>query len=233
MSNELTSRKLRFDTLQLHAGQQPDPTTGSRAVPIYQTTSFNFKDSEHAANLFGLREFGNIYTRIMNPTTDVFEQRVAALEGGVAALATASGQAAQFLAISNLAQSGDNIISTQNLYGGTYNQFKVTIPRLGIDVKFAEEDTVEAFEKLIDANTKALYVESISNPRGNVADFEGLARLGEKYGIALVVDNTFGAGGAIVRPIEHGANVVTACYEMDWGHGTSLYALLIEVILIG
>ncbi len=229
MSNELTSRKLRFDTLQLHAGQQPDPTTGSRAVPIYQTTSFNFKDSEHAANLFGLREFGNIYTRIMNPTTDVFEQRVAALEGGVAALATASGQAAQFLAISNLAQSGDNIISTQNLYGGTYNQFKVTIPRLSIDVKFAEEDTVEAFEKLIDANTKALYVESISNPRGNVADFEGLARLGEKYGIALVVDNTFGAGGAIVRPIEHGANVVTAS-ATKWigGHGTSIGGVIID-----
>lgn len=229
MSNELTSRKLRFDTLQLHAGQQPDPTTGSRAVPIYQTTSFNFKDSEHAANLFGLREFGNIYTRIMNPTTDVFEQRVAALEVGAAALATASGQAAQFLAISNLAQSGDNIISTQNLYGGTYNQFKVTIPRLGIDVKFAEEDTVEAFEKLIDANTKALYVESISNPRGNVADFEGLARLGEKYGIALVVDNTFGAGGAIVRPIEHGANVVTAS-ATKWigGHGTSIGGVIID-----
>lgn len=229
MSNELTSRKLRFDTLQLHAGQQPDPTTGSRAVPIYQTTSFNFKDSEHAANLFGLREFGNIYTRIMNPTTDVFEQRVAALEGGVAALATASGQAAQFLAISNLAQSGDNIISTQNLYGGTYNQFKVTIPRLGIDVKFAEEDTVEAFEKLIDDKTKAFYVESIGNPRGNVADFEGLAKLGEKYGIALVVDNTFGAGGAIVRPIEHGANVVTAS-ATKWigGHGTSIGGVIVD-----
>ena len=229
MSNELTSRKLRFDTLQLHAGQQPDPTTGSRAVPIYQTTSYNFKDSEHAANLFGLREFGNIYTRIMNPTTDVFEQRVAALEGGVAALATSSGQAAQFLAISNLAEAGDNIISTQNLYGGTYNQFKVTIPRLGIGVRFAEEDTVEAFEKLIDDKTKAFYVESIGNPRGNVADFEGLAKLGEKYGIALVVDNTFGAGGAIVRPIEHGANVVTAS-ATKWigGHGTSIGGVIID-----
>ena len=229
MSNELTSRKLRFDTLQLHAGQQPDPTTGSRAVPIYQTTSYNFKDSEHAANLFGLREFGNIYTRIMNPTTDVFEQRVAALEGGVAALATSSGQAAQFLAISNLAEAGDNIISTQNLYGGTYNQFKVTIPRLGIGVQFAEEDTVEAFEKLIDDKTKAFYVESIGNPRGNVADFEGLAKLGEKYGIALVVDNTFGAGGAIVRPIEHGANVVTAS-ATKWigGHGTSIGGVIID-----
>ncbi len=229
MSNDLSTRSLRFETLQLHAGQQPDPTTGSRAVPIYQTTSYNFNDSEHAANLFGLREFGNIYTRIMNPTTDVFEKRVAALEGGAAALATASGQAAQFLAISNLAAAGDNIISTQNLYGGTYNQFKVTIPRLGIDVRFAEEDTVEGFEKLIDDNTKAFYVESIGNPRGNVADFEGLAKLGEKYGIALVVDNTFGAGGAIVRPIDHGANVVTAS-ATKWigGHGTSIGGVIVD-----
>ena len=229
MSKELTSRTLQFDTLQLHAGQEPDPATGSRAVPIYQTTSFNFKDSEHAANLFGLREFGNIYTRIMNPTTDVFEKRIAALEGGVAAVATASGQAAQFLTISNLAQAGDNIISTQNLYGGTYNQFKVTIPRLGIDVRFAEQDTVQAFEELIDENTKAIYVESIGNPRGNVADFEGLSKLGEKYGIALVVDNTFGAGGAIVKPIEYGANVVTAS-ATKWigGHGTSIGGIIVD-----
>lgn len=229
MSTELNERALQFETLQLHAGQQPDPTTGSRAVPIYQTTSYNFNDSDHAANLFALREFGNIYTRIMNPTTDVFEQRIAALEGGVAALATASGQAAQFLAISNLAQQGDNIISTQNLYGGTYNQFKVTIPRLGIDVRFAEEDTVEEFEKLIDDNTKAFYVESIGNPRGNVADFEGLAKLGEKYGIALVVDNTFGAGGALVQPIKHGANVVTSS-ATKWigGHGTSIGGVIVD-----
>lgn len=229
MSTELTSRSLRFDTLQLHAGQEPDPTTGSRAVPIYQTTSYNFKDSEHAANLFGLREFGNIYTRIMNPTSDVFEKRIAALEGGVAAVATGSGQAAQFLAITNLAQAGDNIIATQNLYGGTYNQFKVTIPRLGIDVRFAEEDTVEAFEKLIDDNTKAIYVESIGNPRGNVADFEGLAELGKKYGIALVVDNTFGAGGALVQPIKFGANVVTAS-ATKWigGHGTSIGGVIVD-----
>ncbi|MEQ9264305.1 MAG: O-acetylhomoserine aminocarboxypropyltransferase/cysteine synthase [Balneolaceae bacterium] len=229
MSTELNERALQFETLQLHAGQQPDPTTGSRAVPIYQTTSYNFNDSDHAANLFALREFGNIYTRIMNPTTDVFEQRIAALEGGVAALATASGQAAQFLAISNLAQQGDNIISTQNLYGGTYNQFKVTIPRLGIDVRFAEEDTVEEFEKLIDDNTKAFYVESIGNPRGNVADFEGLAKLGEKYGIALVVDNTFGAGGALVQPIKHGANVVTSS-ATKWigGHGISIGGVIVD-----
>ncbi len=229
MSNDLTTRNLKFETLQLHAGQQPDPTTGSRAVPIYQTTSYNFNDSEHAANLFALREFGNIYTRIMNPTTDVFEQRIAALEGGAAALATSSGQAAQFLAISNLAQAGDNIISTQNLYGGTYNQFKVTIPRLGIDVRFAAEDTVEEFEKLIDDNTKAIYVESIGNPRGNVADFEGLAALGKKYGIALVVDNTFGAGGAVVKPIQYGANVVTSS-ATKWigGHGTSIGGVIVD-----
>ncbi len=229
MSTDLTTRNLKFETLQLHAGQQPDPTTGSRAVPIYQTTSFNFNDSDHAANLFALREFGNIYTRIMNPTTDVFEKRIAALEGGVAAVATASGQASQFLAISNLAQKGDNIISTQNLYGGTYNQFKVTIPRLGIDVRFAAEDTVEEFEKLIDDNTKAFYVESIGNPRGNVADFEGLAALGEKYGIALVVDNTFGAGGAVVQPLKHGANVVTAS-ATKWigGHGTSIGGVIVD-----
>lgn len=229
MSNELTDRALKFETLQLHAGQQPDPTTGSRAVPIYQTTSFNFNDSDHAANLFALREFGNIYTRIMNPTSDVFEQRIAALEGGVAALATASGQAAQFIAITNLAEQGDNIISTQNLYGGTYNQFKVSLPRLGIDVRFAAEDTVEEFEKLIDDNTKAFYVESIGNPRGNVADFEGLAKLGKKYGIALVVDNTFGAGGALVQPLKHGANVVTSS-ATKWigGHGTSIGGVIVD-----
>ncbi|MEP2445913.1 MAG: O-acetylhomoserine aminocarboxypropyltransferase/cysteine synthase [Balneola sp.] len=219
----------KFETLQLHAGQEPDPTTGSRAVPIYQTTSYNFKNTEHAASLFGLREFGNIYTRIMNPTTDVFEKRIAALEGGVAAVATSSGQAAQFLAITNLAQKGDNIVSTQNLYGGTYNQFKVTIPRLGIDVNFAEEDTVEAFETHIDENTKAIYVESIGNPRGNIADFEGLSALAKKYEIALVVDNTFGAGGALVQPIKFGANVVTAS-ATKWigGHGTSIGGVIVD-----
>jgi O-acetylhomoserine (thiol)-lyase len=165
----------------------------------------------------------------MNPTTDVFEKRIAALEGGVAAVATSSGQAAQFLAITNLAQKGDNIVSTQNLYGGTYNQFKVTIPRLGIDVNFAEEDTVEAFEKHIDENTKAIYVESIGNPRGNIADFEGLSALAKKYEIALVVDNTFGAGGALVQPIKFGANVVTAS-ATKWigGHGTSIGGVIVD-----
>ncbi len=227
--SSLNKRNLRFETQQLHAGQQPDPTTGSRAVPIYQTTSYTFKNTEHAANLFGLKEFGNIYTRIMNPTTDVFEQRIAALEGGAAAVATASGQSAQFLAITTIAQAGDNILSTQNLYGGTYNQFKVTLPRLGIDVRFAEEDTVEAFEALIDDQTKAIYVESIGNPRGNVADFEGLAALGQKYGIALVVDNTFGAGGALVQPIAHGANIVTeSATKWIGGHGTSVGGVIVD-----
>src|SRR5690554_2517267 len=171
------SSSYKFETLQLHAGQEADPTTGSRAVPIYQTTSFNFKDTEHAANLFALREFGNIYSRIMNPTNDVFEKRIAALEGGTAAVATASGMSAQFLAITNLAQAGDNIISSQNLYDGTYNQFKVSLPRLGITTKFAANDEVESFAKLIDDNTKAIFIESIGNPRGNVADFEKLAKL--------------------------------------------------------
>lgn len=228
-TSETTPRTFHFDTLQLHAGQEPDSATGSRAVPIYQTTSYNFDDTEHAANLFALREFGNIYTRIMNPTTDVFEKRLAALEGGTAALATASGQAAQFLAITNLAQAGDNIVSTQFLYGGTYNQFKVTLPRLGIDVRFAEEDTIEAFAKHINDNTKALYVESIGNPRGNIADFEGLSELAREHGIALVVDNTFGAGGALVQPIKHGANVVTAS-ATKWigGHGTSIGGVIID-----
>lgn len=228
-TSETTPRTFHFDTLQLHAGQEPDSATGSRAVPIYQTTSYNFDDTEHAANLFALREFGNIYTRIMNPTTDVFEKRLAALEGGTAALATASGQAAQFLAITNLAQAGDNIVSTQFLYGGTYNQFKVTLPRLGIDVRFAEEDTIEAFAKHIDDNTKALYVESSGNPRGNIADFEGLSALAREHGIALVVDNTFGAGGALVQPIKHGANVVTAS-ATKWigGHGTSIGGVIID-----
>lgn len=219
----------RFETLQLHAGQEPDPVTGSRAVPIYQTTSFNFKNPDHAANLFALREFGNIYTRIMNPTTDVFEKRIAALEGGTAAVATSSGQAAQFLAIANLAQAGDNIVSSQNLYGGTYNQFKVTIPRLGIDVRFAEDDSIEAFAALIDDKTKALYVESIGNPRGNVADFEALSKLAKENNIAFIVDNTFGAGGAIVQPIKYGANIVTSS-ATKWigGHGNSIGGVIVD-----
>jgi O-acetylhomoserine (thiol)-lyase len=229
MSNEKDIRDFKFETLQLHAGQEPDSETGSRAVPIYQTTSYNFDSTDHAANLFALREFGNIYTRIMNPTTDVFEKRLAALEGGTAAVATASGQAAQFLAITNLANAGDNIVSTQFLYGGTYNQFKNSLPRLGIKVHFAEEETVEAYAKHIDENTKAIYVESIGNPRGNIADFEGLSTLAKEHGIPLVVDNTFGAGGALVQPLKHGANIVTAS-ATKWigGHGTSIGGVIVD-----
>ncbi len=223
------SQPFHFDTLQVHAGQEVDPTTQSRAVPIYQTTSFNFKNSEHGAKLFGLQEFGNIYTRIMNPTTDVLEKRIAALEGGVAAVATASGQSAQFLAITNLAEAGDNIISGSFLYGGTYNQFKVAFKRLGIDVRFADGDKVDSFESLIDDRTKALYIETIGNPGFNIPDFEALAKLAERYQIPLVVDNTFGAGGYLFRPFEHGANVVThSATKWIGGHGTSIGGLIVD-----
>lgn len=219
----------RFETLQLHAGQEIDPVTRSRAVPIYQTTSYTFKDSEHGANLFALKEFGNIYTRIMNPTTDVLEKRIAALEGGVAALAVGSGQAAQFIALNNILQAGDNFVTTSFLYGGTYNQFKVSFKRLGIDARFAEGDKPEAFEKLIDKNTKAIYLESIGNPGFNVPDFEAIAALAKKYDIPLIVDNTFGAGGYLFRPLEHGANVVVAS-ATKWigGHGTSIGGVIID-----
>src|SRR5580698_3241755 len=200
--------KHHFETLQLHAGQQIDPTTKARAVPIYQTTSYGFDNAEHAANLFGLRQFGNIYTRIMNPTSDVFEQRIAALEGGVAALATSSGQAAQFLALNNILQSGDNFVTTTYLYGGTYNQFKVAFKRLGIEARFADGDNVESFVKHIDKNTKAIYPETIGNPRLNIPDFEKFAALAAEYDLPLVVDNTFGTGGYLFRPLEHGAHIV-------------------------
>src|SRR5258706_2170761 len=214
---------LRFETLQLHAGQEVDPTTGSRAVPIYQTTSYVFKNSEHGANLFALKEFGNIYTRIMNPTTDVFEKRIAALEGGVAALAVGSGQAAQFIALNNILQAGDNFISTTYLYGGTYNQFKVSFKRLGIDVRFADGDDVETFVKYIDKNTKAIYLETIGNPRLNIPDFEKFAALAKEYDLPLIVDNTFGAGGYLFKPIEWGANVVVeSATKWIGGHGTDI-----------
>ena len=228
-TNGKEERNLKFETLQLHAGQEPDPTTGSRAVPIYQTTSYEFDDTDHAADLFGLKEFGNIYTRIMNPTSDVFEKRIAALEGGAEAVATASGQPAQFMTIATIAQAGDNIVSTSFLYGGTYNQFKVTLPRLGIDVNFVEDDKIESYAAEIDENTKAIYVESIGNPRGNVPDFEGLSALAQKHGIPLIVDNTFGAGGSIVRPIEHGANIVTeSATKWIGGHGTSIGGVIVD-----
>ena len=220
---------LRFETLQLHAGQEIDPTTNSRAVPIYQTTSYGFKSSEHAANLFGLKEFGNIYTRIMNPTTDVFEKRMAALEGGVAALATASGQAAQFIALNNILQAGDNFISTPFLYGGTFNQFKVAFKRLGIEVRFGNGDDVESFVPLIDKNTKAIFLETIGNPRLNIPDFQKFADLAKEYDLPLIVDNTFGAGGYLFRPLEHGANIVVeSATKWIGGHGTSIGGVIID-----
>lgn len=223
------SNTLRFETLQLHAGQQIDPTTKSRAVPIYQTTSYAFDNAEHAANLFGLKAFGNIYTRIMNPTTDVFEQRIAALEGGVAALAVGSGQAAQFIALNNILQAGDNFITTSYLYGGTYNQFKVAFKRLGIEARFANGDDVESFVPHIDKNTKAIYLETIGNPRLNIPDFEKFAALAKEYDLPLIVDNTFGAGGYLFKPLEHGANIVVeSATKWIGGHGTTIGGVIID-----
>ena len=219
----------RFETLQLHAGQEIDPVTKSRAVPIYQTTSYVFDNSEHAAKLFGLKEFGNIYTRIMNPTTDVFEKRIAALEGGVAALATSSGQSAQFLALTNILDAGDNFVSTSYLYGGTYNQFKVQFKRLGIEARFVQGDSPAEFEKLIDNKTKALYLETIGNPKFNIPDFEAVAAVAKKYDIPLIVDNTFGAGGYLFRPLEHGANIVVeSATKWIGGHGTSIGGVIVD-----
>jgi O-acetylhomoserine/O-acetylserine sulfhydrylase len=220
---------LRFETLQLHAGQEIDPTTRSRAVPIYQTTSYTFKDSEHGANLFALKEFGNIYTRIQNPTTDVFEKRIASLEGGVGALAVASGQAAQFIALNNILQSGDNFVSSSFLYGGSYNQFKVSFKRLGVEARFAEGDKPEAFEKLIDNRTKAIYLETIGNPGFNIPDFEAIAAVARKHDLPVIVDNTFGAGGYLFRPFDHGANIVVAS-ATKWigGHGTSIGGVIVD-----
>jgi O-acetylhomoserine (thiol)-lyase len=223
------NRKLRFETLQVHAGQEPAPGTNARAVPIYQTTSYTFDSAEHGANLFALKEFGNIYTRIMNPTTDVFEKRMAALEGGVAALATASGQAAQFLTIANIAQAGDNIVSSSLLYGGTYNQFKVTIPRLGIGVKLVDGDDTAALKAAVDAKTKAIYVESIANPSGSVPDLEALAKVAHDNGIPLIVDNTFGAGGYLCRPIDWGADIVVqSATKWIGGHGNSIGGVIVD-----
>jgi O-acetylhomoserine/O-acetylserine sulfhydrylase len=223
------SAPLRFETLQLHAGQQADPTTNARAVPIYQTTSYVFDNSEHAANLFGLRQFGNIYTRIMNPTTDVFEQRIAALEGGVAAVATSSGQASQFIALANILESGDNFISTSFLYGGTYNQFKVTLKKLGIEARFADGDDPESFARQVDKNTKAIYLETIGNPRLNIPDFEKIAAVARKYDLPLIVDNTFGTAGYLFRPLEHGANVVVeSATKWIGGHGNSIGGVIVD-----
>ncbi len=225
----MSTQNLKFETLQIHAGQEADPTTGSRAVPIYQTTSYVFKSAEHGANLFALKEFGNIYTRIMNPTTDVFEKRIAALEGGVAALAVGSGQAAQLLALHNILEVGDNFVTSSSLYGGTYNQFKVTFKRLGIEARFANVDDISSFESKIDDKTKALYVETIGNPGYNIPDFEKLAALARKHDLPLIVDNTFGAAGYLFRPLEHGANVVVeSATKWIGGHGTSIGGVIVD-----
>ncbi|KAB8303704.1 hypothetical protein EYC80_005089 [Monilinia laxa] len=218
-----------FETLQLHAGQEPDPATNARAVPIYATTSYTFNDSAHGARLFGLKEFGNIYSRIMNPTVDVFEKRIAALEGGRGAVASSSGQAAQFMAFAALAHAGDNIVSTTNLYGGTYNQLKVFLPRLGITTKFIKGDKPEDFEKAIDENTKAVFLESIGNPKYNVPDFEAIAKIAHDHGVPLIVDNTFGAGGYFCRPIDHGADIVVhSATKWIGGHGTTIGGVVID-----
>jgi O-acetylhomoserine/O-acetylserine sulfhydrylase len=220
---------LHFETLQLHAGQEIDTATQSRAVPIYQTTAYQFKNAEHGANLFALKEFGNIYTRIMNPTNDVFEKRIAALEGGVAALAVSSGHAAQFIALNNILNVGDNFITTSFLYGGTYNQFKNSFKTIGVEARFANGNQIASFEALIDDRTKAIYVETIGNPGLNVPDFEAFAALAQKYDLPLIVDNTFGAGGAICQPIKWGAAVVVeSATKWIGGHGTSMGGVIVD-----
>ena len=225
----MNNRKSKFETLQVHAGHQPDKETLSRAVPLYQTSSYVFKNAKHAADLFNLTEPGNIYTRIMNPTTDVLEKRVAALEGGAAALAVSSGHAAQFIAITTIMRKGDNFITSPFLYGGTHNQFKVTFAGFGIEARFAKDLNPESFEKLIDDKTKALYLETIGNPGFNIPDFEAFARLSEKHGLPLMVDNTFGACGYLCRPIELGANIVTeSATKWIGGHGTSIGGLIVD-----
>lgn len=219
----------KFETLQVHAGQEVDKTTHARALPIYQTSSYVFEDAKDGADLFGLRKFGNIYTRLQNPTTDVFEKRVAALEGGVTGLATSSGQSAQFIALNNILQVGDNFVSTPFLYGGTYNQFKSQFKRLGIEVRLTPNEDPSAFEKLIDANTKAIYLESIGNPELNIPDFDAIAEVAHRHDIPLIVDNTFGAGGYLFRPIEHGAAVVVeSATKWIGGHGTSLGGVIVD-----
>ena len=220
---------LKFETLQIHAGQEVDKTTHARALPIYQTTSYVFEDAKDGADLFGLRKFGNIYTRLQNPTTDVFEKRIAALEGGVTGLATSTGQSAQFIALNNILQVGDNFVTTSHLYGGTYNQFKSQFKRLGVEVRFTPNDNPEEFEKRIDDNTKAIYLETIGNPELNIPDFDAIAAVTQKHDIPLIVDNTFGAGGFLFRPIEHGAAVVVeSATKWIGGHGTSLGGIIVD-----
>ncbi len=224
----MSERQLKFDTLQVHAGQTADPTTGSRAVPIYQTSSYVFNNAEHAANLFGLKETGNIYTRIMNPTTDVFEQRIAALEGGVAALAVASGSAAITYAILNIAGAGDEIVSASTLYGGTFNLFSATFPRLGINTVFVNPDDPENFRKAINEKTKAIYIETIGNPGINLVDIEAVAKIAHESGLPLIVDNTFGTP-YLIRPIEFGADIIVhSATKFIGGHGTSIGGVIVD-----
>jgi O-acetylhomoserine (thiol)-lyase len=221
-------RKFSLETLAVHAGQEMDPTTMSRAVPLYQTTSYGFRDAEHAANLFSLQEFGNIYTRIMNPTTDVFEKRVAALEGAPAALATASGQAAITYSILNIAEAGDEIVSAASLYGGTYNLFSMTLPKLGIKVHFVDPSDPENFRKAINEKTKAVFAETIGNPKGDVLDIEAVAAIAHENGIPLIVDNTF-PSPYLLRPIEHGADIVVhSATKFIGGHGTSIGGVIVD-----
>ena len=225
----MKDHKLHFETLQVHAGHQPDKETSSRAVPLYQTSSYTFKNAKHAADLFNLSEPGNIYTRMMNPTTDVFEKRVAALEGGAAALAVSSGHAAQFIALSTIMRKGDNFVSSPFLYGGSHNQFMVTLPNFGIEAHIAKDLNTASFEALIDNNTKAIYLETIGNPGFDIPDFEAFSKLAEKHGIPLVVDNTFGACGFLFRPIDYGANIVTeSATKWIGGHGTSIGGVIVD-----
>ena len=219
----------RPETLAIHAGYEPEPTTKAVAVPIYHTSSYAFDNTQHGADLFDLKVAGNIYTRIMNPTTDVFEKRVAALEGGVAALATASGMSAQFITLNNILESGENFITSPFLYGGTYNQFKVAFKRLGIEARFAKDNDAESFETLIDENTKAIYTETIGNPDFNIPDFEKIAALAKKHDLPLIVDNTFAAAGYLFRPLENGAHVVVqAATKWIGGHGTSIGGVIVD-----
>lgn len=218
-----------FETLQVHAGHVPDSDTLSRAVPLYQTTSFVFKSSEHGARLFNLEEFGNIYTRIMNPTTDVFEKRISALEGGVAALAVASGQAAQFIALTNILKQGDNFVTSPYLYGGSYNQFRVSFKNLGVDARFAKGLSPGDFEPLIDENTKAIYLETIGNPGFIVPDFEAFTELSKKYDLPIIVDNTFAGGGYLCKPLQHGAHIVVeSATKWIGGHGSSIGGVIVD-----
>jgi O-acetylhomoserine/O-acetylserine sulfhydrylase len=225
----MSHRKIKFETLQVHAGHQPDKETLSRAVPLYQTSSYVFRDAKHAADLFDLAEWGNIYTRINNPTTEVFEKRVAALEGGVASLAVSSGHAAQFIALTTIMRKGDNFVCSPFLYGGTHNQFKVTFDNFGIDARFAKDLEPGSFERLIDGKTKGIYVETIGNPGFNIPDFDELSKLAVRYRLPFIVDNTFGACGFLFRPVEHGANIVVeSATKWIGGHGTSIGGVITD-----